>query len=341
MTARRPEPAPQVPTAAACAQAAAWIARLHGTERNAATEKGFRGWLAAKAEHRAAFEMANEIWTGADRWPRPATSTFVHWPRAGFVLTLPRAAFAAVLATLAVASAMFYMHDGGVATNVGEQRTITLDDGTRVTLNTVTRIRVSYDERVRRVSLDKGEAFFEVAKRPHWPFVVVAGNREVTAVGTSFVVRRDTDQDVAITLVEGKVAVSMLPISAAPAVSPHASTAPVIMSPGQRLTFAGRTKPKLDLPTVNQVTAWQRGQVILDHTRLAAAVEEMNRYSLVQLAIDGSAADLEVTGVFRAGDSFGFAAAVAETYHLEMVQQQRKIRLVLPSNASSHGVPAR
>ncbi len=94
-----------------------------------------------------------------------------------------------------------------VRTSVGEQRVMTLEDGTRVVLNTATRISVQYDRSARRVRLESGEALFEVAKRPEWPFVVTVGERQVTALGTSFVVRRDAEL-AAVTLVEGKVVIT-------------------------------------------------------------------------------------------------------------------------------------
>ena len=345
---------PDVPSAAACAEAAAWIARLHSTERTPAVEEGFRHWLTASPEHRAAFEMANDIWTDTERWPRPTTSTYKRWPKPAIILSYPRAALATLtIAALALVGALFYLRESGFSTQIGEQRNITLEDGTRVALNTATRIQVAYGDTVRRVELDRGEALFEVARNPNRPFIVIAGERQVRAIGTAFLVRRDSQEELEVTLVEGKVAVSKLPASgvagllAATESSAHrandsetaeagtvtASAATdagtVVLAPGERLTFAGSAAPELDRPAVSHVTAWQRGQVILDHTPLSAAIEEMNRYSVIQLAIDQpTVAELEVTGVFRSGDSISFAQAVAETYHLKVVHEPRRIRLV-------------
>jgi transmembrane sensor len=98
------------------------------------------------------------------------------------------------------------------------------------------------------------------------------------------------------------------------------------LSPGQRLTFARGDIPKLDNPPIDKVTAWQRGQIILDHTPLADAVAEMNRYSPIQLEVQNpQAANTQVTGIFRIGDSSDFAHAVAATYNLTIVEQQHKI----------------
>jgi transmembrane sensor len=335
-----------VPSAAACAEAAAWIARLHGEDRTASVEIGFKRWLAASPEHRAAFEMANDIWAGTEHLPKPSTPAFVRWPKAGLLITWPRAlAAAAVIASVAVGIGL-YSRDSGLTTRIGEQRTLSLEDGTRISLNTASRIHVRYDRTARRVELDQGEAYFEVAKHPDWPFIVIAGGRQVVARGTAFLVRRD-EGSLAVTLVEGKVTVApagetvppatAMPTYAAGSVAGSnipeqpasgGAAADITLAPGQRLTFVDHERPKIDKPEIERVTAWQRGQVILDHTSLAEAVAEMNRYSDVELKIEEpEARRAEVTGIFRLGDSAAFAQAVAETYHLQVADRGGAITL--------------
>lgn len=345
----------QAPSASACAEAAAWIARLHGESRSVNVEAGFQRWLAADPENRAAFEMANDIWVGVERLPKPPVPTFVRWPRAGLVLTWPRALAATAVLAMVGASVFWYLREPGLATGVGEQRNLSLQDGTRVALNTASRIEVHYDRSARRVSLDQGEAFFEVAKRPEWPFIVTVDGKQVIALGTAFLVRRD-EQRVAITLVEGKVSVSpatqtppqpsrqngssqslrVVPPPSLTLGEPQVQPAQSFtLSPGQRLTFAVNDHAMIDRPALDRVTAWQRGQVILDHTPLADAVKEMNRYSEVELKIETpEARRAEVTGIFRIGDSAYFAQAVAETYQLKIVDRPGQIVLAGTPKAS-------
>jgi transmembrane sensor len=196
---------------------------------------------------------------------------------------------------------------------------------------------VNYDRRARRIELERGEAFFEVAKRPGWPFIVTTNGKQVTALGTAFIVRRH-QHGVTVTLLDGKVAVATLAtqdeapsqtaaLEASP--SPSADGNVVTLSPGQRVTFAERSRPKLDRPALETVTAWQRGEVILDHTPLRDAVAEMNRYSDVQLKIEDSAAErAQVTGIFRIGDSASFAQAVTATYPMQVVERAGEIVLI-------------
>jgi transmembrane sensor len=337
----------RVPSAAACAEAAAWIARLHGEARTAKVEAGFQRWLAASAEHRAAFEMANDIWGGVERLPKSSALSNAPPSRIGSAPVRTLAACAALL--LLVAGGWFYTRDPGLTTRSGEQRTLSLEDGTRVYLNTASRMHVRYSRMSRRVELDDGEAFFEVAKHADWPFVVIAGGRQVVARGTAFLVRRD-DERIAVTLVEGKVTVAPAGetvAAAAPAagastsqpLSPEGAKDHFTLSPGQRVTFAGHDAPKLDQPSLERVTAWQRGQVVLDHTPLADAVAEMNRYSDIILKIeDPEARRAEVTGIFRTGDSEYFAQAVSETYHLRVASRGREIMLSGAPRVSGQGV---
>jgi transmembrane sensor len=264
------------------AEASVWIAKLHGDARGRAVEDGLRRWLQANPENSRAFELATEVWEESEKLrsvvPFRPLSHVEHRPRRGAALVV---AFACMLA-VAVVGIVWFQYVGVVATAVGEQRQLVLEDGTRVFLNTDTRIVVKYHETARRVELRRGEALFNVAKRSDWPFIVVAGDRQVKALGTSFVVRRDAER-LAVTLVEGSVLVSpVLPalpdivqptidapgaIEQTPATTTsQASGGQFTLAAGQRLTFSSGAATRLDTPSIDRTTAWRRGQVILDDT---------------------------------------------------------------------------
>ena len=330
------------PSAALRAQAAAWVARLHGPNRTEEVEAGLRRWLAESPEHAAAFELLTDTWEKSARLRRRPIERVASWEKVGLRVSFSRAAVATLaVATLAVFGTIYYLHSDAVVTAIGEQRTLTLEDGTRVYLNTNSRAVVRYDKKLRQVNLEKGEALFEVAKRPEWPFVVTAGDRQVTALGTAFIIRRD-EKDLAVTLVEGKVTVSPVKYvstniptrqregaSTVPQRTPVPEAAAVFtLSPGQRLTLASSAAPKVDRPPLERVTAWQRGQVAFDNTPLADAVAEMNRYSTVRLKVENpSAAAIRVSGIFRAGDSANFAQAVGKTYRLQVRDEADEVIL--------------
>src|SRR5690606_29472129 len=147
------------------------------------------------------FETVSNAWelTGAlERRPFPKLT---RWERAGFRSGFLRATAAVVVASLCIAVGIaFYVRSSGVATQLGEQRVLTLEDGSRISLNTASRVVVKYDSNARHVELKEGEALFEVEKRPDWPFIVTAAGRRIQALGTSFVVRED----------EGRLAVTLI-----------------------------------------------------------------------------------------------------------------------------------
>lgn len=308
------------------AEAAVWVARLHSSNRSRELEAGLRNWLKADAAHARAFELATEAWEIGGALPGAALPRMAHAFEEQAFQRRPAAHLATAAALLlAVVGVLWYANssDPPIATTVGEQRMLTLDDGSRIFLNTDTRLRVHETADERRVQLESGEAMFDVAKDPQRPFIVTAGDRQVVALGTSFVVRRESQQ-LTVTLLEGKVAVS--PSVAVQVKAAQQAAEKTVLTPGQRLVIANSQPPHLDAPQLEEVTAWRRGEVILDNTRLQDAVEEMNRYSAVKLAIDDAvAAEIRISGIFRAGDSTRFAQAVGEAYHLTLIQEPRRI----------------
>ena len=133
---------------------------------------------------------------------------------------------------LAIGGAVFWNGQGLYTTAVGEQRVIQLADGSNVSLDTDSRIRVRFAGAERRLELERGQALFDVADDGR-PFVVVAGDTSITAVGTVFDVRRHSD-GVKVTLVSGvvdvagKTAAAQTPIAARAATTcpRSAATAP-------------------------------------------------------------------------------------------------------------------
>jgi transmembrane sensor len=201
-----------------------------------------------------------------------------------------------------------------------------LRDGTRVVLNTDTRIEVNYDERMRRVRLVRGEAWFDVSKRPTWPFLVSVGDQEIRALGTSFIVRHDNDQDLSVTLVDGRISVA--PVAGDGEAPPQA---PQVLIPGQRLVISRHHAPAVDRPELSRVTAWERGRVEFEETPLADATAEMNRYNTTHVRVlDAEIAQLRIGGVFRAGDSDEFVKIVTAAFGLRAERHGGDIVLSRP-----------
>jgi transmembrane sensor len=310
------------------AEASVWVARLHSGEPDKAAIAGVKRWLKAHPINARALELCTEIWEESANLRRitPFAAQLAASPKKHRLL--PLAVAAAVLALIAGAL-LWLVPRPDLATEVGEQRLVTLNDGTHVFLNTATRLTVKYDAGTRLVELKTGEALFDVAKKPNWPFIVVAGDRKIRALGTSFVVRRDETQT-AVTLVEGTVTVTRDESAAQARVKPtlsetQAASQAFTLKPGQKLTFlAGQTR--LDTTSAEKAVAWRRGEIIFDDTPLSAAAAELNRYSKDKLVIEQpKTQEMLVTGLFQTGDSLSFAHAVAESFGLTVQEKNDEI----------------
>lgn len=326
-------------TRAQVREAAVWMALLRSPDRTERTERGFRRWIAEHESHTAAFEIVSSAWEstgGLSPGPLPHAARS---QRAGFRRgALQTALVAAALGIAAVIGIFWYQRAAGVATDIGEQRTLTLADGSRVLLNTNSRVVVRFEPHRRLVELKQGEALFEVARKaPDNPFVVQAGAQTITALGTRFVVRRDA-LNASITLIEGRIAVTGAGPDNRSQRAEATEPRPVILSPGERVTVFETGPAKLDMPPIEKVTAWRSGHVDLVDVSLADAAAEMNRYSRTQLLIEQpAAAALRVSGVFRTGDIESFANAIAETYGLRVTAQDGSVLLEgRPNKVRSH-----
>jgi transmembrane sensor len=308
-------------------EAAAWIARLHDQRRGPELESELHDWLGESEEHRRAFNRMTQVWEQAGRIRMRARDEVSAIRQARRSRFSPWAATLAATLVLVVITAAYYWRDNAaLITAVGQQQVRVLRDGTRVVLNTDTRIEVNYDEQMRRVRLVRGEAWFDVSKRPTWPFLVSVGDQEIRALGTSFIVRHDDDQDLSITLVEGRISVA--PIASDGEAPPQGSQ---VLIPGQRLVLSRHHAPTVDRPELSRVTAWERGRVEFDETPLKDATTEMNRYSTTRVAVsDTEVAQLRVGGVFRAGDSDEFVKIVTAAFGLRAERNGGDIVLSRP-----------
>ena len=304
------------------AEAAAWLARLQADARGDATEIAFKAWLHADHAHEEAFERATEIWAiipGAmlcAQAPAPVAppARRTNWHAAGFAMA------ASLLLAFGVGGGWWLLtRPLDYATRIGEQKVATLEDGSRIALNTDSHVDVSYEEDIRRVTLERGEAMFEVAPNPDRPFVVRAGDKLVRAIGTSFIVRRDAN-GVVVTLIQGKVSVSDVS---------RTKVRPTLLAPGERLTAAANAPASIDQPVMEAATAWRRGQAVFSDAPLSSAIAELNRYGGPRITVDDPhLAGLRVSGVFATNDTAEFANAVAALHGFRVQRSANELHLL-------------
>lgn len=310
-------------------EAAAWFARLNTRSISAAALEEFRIWRQTPG-NREAYAAIEALWRkggtlkGDPDMDAAVSAAFARTRRANpwqrilaALRSRPLTSFgAAVVAAVAVFAGVQIIDARSVySTGVGEQRLVRLEDGSRVRLDTQTRLKAHFSSGVRRVELDRGQAFFEVAHDAGRPFIVDAGQTDVRAIGTRFDVRRD-DGRVRVTLVEGAVEVR--------AAEPSNDAAPDrswTLKPGEQLTTGSQPAVKTAVD-VAAATSWTTGRITFHAVPLTAAIAEVNRYSKQKIELD--AADvgaIPVTGVFDSGDTDAFVAAVSDLHGLRAIRQ--------------------
>ena len=226
-------------------------------------------------------------------------------------------------------------------TPIGEQRTIALADGGVVTLNTGGQLVVDYSASGRRILLERGEAYFEVAEDPKRPFTVDLGTHAVTAIGTVFNVRKDP-QRYQVAVIEGAVALHQVnePVTAMP---PPVS----IRGAGPRRVEAGwvaeldlsRNELKSFQPeSMDSYGDWRSGLLSFFHEPLSQVVQELNRYSRKKILIeDASVMEMRVVTAVRVTD---IGAALRGLEHALPIEVTRHYdRIVIAASAADGNTP--
>lgn len=228
-------------------------------------------------------------------------------------------AIAASVCLCAILAAWFALGTRGqvIETGLAERRQVMLEDGTIVQLEPETQLRIRFEDRMRRVSLDRGRALFRVAKDAQRPFLVSADHTSVRAVGTAFGVENGT-RGVVVTVAEGKVAVARTERAGASPVASEQQQAPdaeIFLTAGQQLTIQ-TSGPVDDARAVDtaRALAWAEGELVFENDTLADVVADFNRYNRTQLHInDPQLAARRVSGVFAATDTETLLAFIRQS----------------------------
>jgi transmembrane sensor len=322
-----------------------WVVRRHDEGWSDSDEAALEEWLQASTAHRIAYLRLRETWSQAARLKALGAGlpAGVVPPRRGWSGTNPaletteasRAtrsaawrfwpAVAAVALLLIGGASTYWLLDhirgDHYSTAVGGLRTLTLADGSQVTLNTNTSIHVLLRDSERRVELDRGEAFFVVAKDRARPFVVDVAGQSVIAVGTQFSVRRESD-DVQVVVTEGKVNLAQAASGGSATPTPLEAGA-IAHTLSKKVIVTSHTAPE-----VQELLAWRRGFLSFHDTPLAEAVAEFNRYNARQIVIaDTAIAGILVGGNFRPTNADSFLWLLERGFPVQVEWGQERIVL--------------
>ncbi len=268
--------------------------------------------------------------------------------------------FAAMAVSLIVALAAVFIYLQALqaptySAKIGEQRSLTLADGSTVELNSRSTIIVRYSKHERRVDLLRGQALFRVAKDGARPFIVKTGDTLVRAVGTEFDIYQKRAGTI-VTVLEGRVAVLTdhaialaergLPV---PTVGvqpksnlPFPTIAPgqignIIIAAGEQLTVTPKLIQLAEHPNVANATAWTQRRLVFESASLADVADEFNRYNDRQLIVaDPGLETFHVSGIFSSTDPASLIRFLRARSELYIVETQAEIRIEKNTHYRSH-----
>jgi transmembrane sensor len=312
--------------------AALWVLRREESGWSEEDERSLEAWLDESDAHKVAFWRLEAGWREADRIGSLGQDVPIRrrfdssnwWPSGAAI-----AASLLLVFTLLLSQGPTWRTGDGApraslqySTPIGGHQVVELKDGSRVELNTDTAIKAAVDSESRSVWLNRGEAFFDVAKRNGRKFVIYAGQRKITVLGTKFSVRR-TDNEVVVAVLEGRVRVDDVP-------STYSDRQETVSAGDVAIATDGNTLVTNSSAAVRQQLAWRDGLLVFDGTTLASAASQFNRYNSRPLAIaDREAAALLVQGSFRAANVSAFTAMLKEAYGV--LVDERQDRTVIAS----------
>ena len=345
-------------------EASTWFVELSEGHLTDKVREQFSDWLRASPEHVRAYLQISALWedapllgkgaedvealiartraagnvvrVGTDRQPSSVRSR-------RFVTPL-RSALAASLVLVAIGITFWLQQRGVYETAIGEQRLLTLADGSTIELNAQSRVRVHFTAAERSIDLLEGQVLFHVTHDTARPFIVHSGAASVRAVGTQFDVDRRSGETI-VTVVEGRVAVlpdsPLQPMSAnaldssAPSISApdFALTGPggahgLLLTAGEQVTLTAKAASRPTRTDVAAAIAWTQRKLVFASSPLTQVADEYNRYHQKRIVIrDRRLANFLVSGVFSATDSRAFVAFLRAQPNLTVHETDTEIEI--------------
>lgn len=331
-------------------QASEWFIKLRSGPVTDALENKFRDWLQESPERVAAYQrceitgkMIRELASDSELRPmldrcskiRTEYEERKHDHLAGLLdwlfyhrLSVSTAALIFTGLLLAVVTNLMPVT---YKTDIGELRTVILEDSSAVTLNTNSEIAVHYSSGSRHIRLEHGEVFFEVAHDLSRPFEVSAGKGLVKAVGTAFGVELDGDK-VTVSVLEGTVAVTPnIEVLGDKRVTVESQELTV----GESLDYwKSGAVAEVNYANKKRITAWREGKLNFDGLRLADAIKEHNRYTSHKIVLGSDdVRNLAISGIFRIGDTDSLLYLLEQSLGLQAIERDDIILLVKPSKS--------
>ncbi|AZF18307.1 FecR domain-containing protein [Pseudomonas sp. R3-18-08] len=294
--------------------AIAWQLSLGAGDGSEVEQEEFAKWLASDEEHARAWRQLGMLDQRFSVARGPARAALLQ-SRESVRQRMRKLGRGLASIALVVGLALFageryvpihyWLADQRTAT--GEQRTLTLADGTRITLNTHSAIDVRFDDKHRLIVLQEGEIFVATGHNDARPFSVQTRDGNLRALGTRFIVRRE-DHATRLSVLQSAVAAQ-----------PQALHQEQVFKQGQQVLMrSDGLGPLLAVPPATD--AWTRGMLVVDNARLGDVVAELGRYRTGHLGVDDNVADLRITGSFPLHDTTLALNALLPTLPVQIEQ---------------------
>jgi transmembrane sensor len=321
-----------------------WLLRLQESDLSLEDTLAWQGWLNADPRHAHAFARMEEVSQVLRSVPVPSAVSerlLAHDSYDGSVplgdwqprrrLSKPWLTLALAAVFVGVACAVVFWkttQPDPYNTAVGENRTITLSDGSTVALGGDTAIDVSVSGSLRAIELKKGEALFTVAKDPTRPFKVRVGDAVIVAVGTAFDVQRDSDRAI-VSVTEGRVLVEptahFLPVAVLQEFSPKLRSVRLDAGEQTMTGSAGIEEPsRVEDPAA--ATSWQTGRLAFRLEPLRYVIEDVNRYAPKPIVLEGEGlGSLTITGTVERDNITGWINSLQRVFEVEATEEADRI----------------
>ncbi|EMQ4857390.1 FecR family protein [Morganella morganii] len=304
--------------------AALWFTRWHSQSMTAQQQRDLQSWLAESPENRRAFDEMAQLWGDMSALPRPDVTAPA--PDRPFSVLRPlrhtlAGLFILVMLFLPYSQLPALLMDNLTLATASESKSMILPDGSRIFLNRDSEADIAYEQTQRRITLVRGNAFFQVKSNPWRPFVIQADGREITVVGTEFdVSRRGTE--VAVSVANGIVA--LRDAADKKPVYLRAGDNAVSPAPGHALLLS-------HIPP-EQAGEWRNGQITLTNTPLHDVVTRLAPYSNRPVSLAANATDLTVSGRVTLSETDAFFTALPLLLPVEVTELHDGSLLIVKKN---------
>ena len=279
--------------------AARWFVRMQEPAVDVVEYRRFEAWLGEHPQHREEFEVLQGLWAAADLVPAARLQALCENPparraRQSWMRYAVAASVVAVALGLGLFSGLHHpaSYTAQYSTGLGERRHVALPDGSVIDMNSRSRIQVRFEKDRRGIELIEGEAMFSVEHDTRRPFVVDAGNGQVTVTGTRFDVRRDLSET-RVVVEQGTVKVQ----------GQGADFVNLTAGLGTRIDAQGTVATAYAVNPA-ELTAWRSGKLVFNNASLSEVAAEVSRYREKPLTVGSDkVGNLRLTSVFKSDNT--------------------------------------